>query len=65
MEEIMSDNPAVKQHKEIDPEQVPDQPISDKELDKVSGGWGDIKGGTTDDKHKDWSEIEGMTTKKT
>jgi|HubBroStandDraft_6_1064221.scaffolds.fasta_scaffold539678_1 hypothetical protein len=65
MEEIMSDNPAVKQQKEIDPEQVPDQPISDKELDKVSGGWGDIKGGTTDDKHKDWSEIEGMTTKKT
>jgi len=23
--------------------------------------WGDIKGGSTDDKHKDWSEITGFT----
>jgi hypothetical protein len=56
MEEIMSDSPTVKQQKEIDPKQLADQPISDKELDKISGAWGDIKGPSTDDKHKDWSE---------
>ena len=61
----MSDNPAVKQQKEIDPKQVPDQPISDEELEKFSGGWVDIKGGSTDDKHKDWSEVSGGTTKQT
>jgi bacteriocin-like protein len=53
VEEIMSDDPAVKQQNEIDPKQSTGQPISDKELDKISGGWGDIKGGSTDDKHKD------------
>lgn len=31
-----------------------DQSMSEKELAKVNGGWGDIKGGSTDDKHKDW-----------
>jgi hypothetical protein len=65
MEGIMSDDPAVKQQNEIDPKQIADQPISDKELDKISGAWGDIKGGSTDDKHKDWSEVTGGTTKQT
>jgi bacteriocin-like protein len=61
----MSDDPAVKQQNEIDPKQSTGQPISDKELDKISGGWGDIKGGSTDDKHKDLSEVSGYTHKLT
>ncbi len=27
--------------------------LSRQEQEKISGGWGDIKGGSTDDKHKD------------
>lgn len=35
--------------------------LSKQEQDQISGGWGDIQGGSTDDKHKDWSEITGFT----
>jgi hypothetical protein len=31
--------------------------LTEKELGKVSGGLGDIKGETTDRPHKDWIEI--------
>ena len=31
--------------------------LSREELEKVTGGFGDIKGESTDDKHKDWIEI--------
>lgn len=37
--------------------------LNEQDLEQASGGvaaqWGDIKGGSTDDKHKDWSEITG------
>jgi len=28
--------------------------LSNIQLEEVSAGWGDIQGGSTDDKHKDW-----------
>lgn len=30
--------------------------LSEQELKKVSGGWGDINPSTSGDQHKDWSE---------
>jgi hypothetical protein len=35
--------------------------LSQQQQEKISGGWGDIKGGSTDDKHKDWSEVSGYS----
>ena len=35
--------------------------LSQQEQEQISGGWGDIKGGSNDDKHKDWSEIAGFS----
>ena len=35
--------------------------LNEAGLSKVAAGWGDIKGGSTDDKHKDWSEITGFS----
>jgi hypothetical protein len=30
--------------------------LLNEDLATATGGWGDIKGGSTDDRHKDWSE---------
>lgn len=33
--------------------------VSSGTVSTASADWGDIKGGSRDDKHKDWSEIVG------
>jgi hypothetical protein len=33
---------------------LPNQPVTEKEADSVKGGFGDIKGESTDKDHKDW-----------
>jgi hypothetical protein len=35
--------------------------LGPRSMAEVIGAWGDIKGGSTDDKHKDWSEITGFS----
>jgi len=44
----------------LTPHPTPDE-LPDRALEHISGGafsgfinWGDVKGGSTDDKHKDW-----------
>jgi len=35
--------------------------LSKQEQEQISGGWGDIQGSSTDDKHKSWSEVTSFT----
>jgi hypothetical protein len=35
--------------------------LSPRSMAEAVGAWGDIKGGSTDDKHKDWSEVVGFS----
>lgn len=35
--------------------------LSQQEQEQISGGWGDIQGSSTADKHKDWSEVTGFS----
>jgi hypothetical protein len=53
----MSEKENRKQVKEESPEESPRvNELTEQELKEANGGWGDIKGGSSDDKHKDWSE---------
>jgi hypothetical protein len=51
MSDLKKQDPTQENNKNQQPE------LAETDLSKVTGGWGDIKGGSTDDKHKDWSEV--------